>query len=338
MVNILNFIYYLISKNLPLEKLLRKVINIVLDFYENIFYPYPNRCLEIKKWPPKKILLFAYGGTGDIAYYSSFTQYLKKKFNKCKIYYVINDNKRLKFTASLDKNIDKIISVKHPRFFRFNFYHKIKKNLKYDVALIMNPYPDLRYLTPHLLHIQWPFFLFRENLIDKPPIPKLIPNFKIKKQDYIFLNLEILTFNFSENFFNQTEIIELIKFLLDTFPKEKFIANKYVNFDYKKIQNYSNLKIFSGDYKNLIKLASQAKLAILFRSGLADVLAALNKKLPMFVIYPDALYPGKNGSPFIKIFGLKNIYKLNKLEEFVYENRKFFLLKKKLSIFIKNNL
>lgn len=338
MDKILNYLYSSIKNNLILEKKLRKLINNILDIYENIFHPYPNKCLEIKKWPPKKILLFAYGGTGDIAYFSAFTSHLKKKFPDCKIFYVINQIERLKFVALLDKNIDKIIPIKFPRFFTFNFFEKIKKNFTFDVSLIMNFYPNLRYLMPNLNFIYYPFFLFRDIPLKSLPIPKLYPNFRIKRQNYIFLNFEALTFNFDENFLNEKVVIDLTKYILEKFPEENFIINKFINFSYIKLKNYPNLKIFNDDYKNLVKVASQSKLIILSRSGLVDVLAALNRNLPMFTIYPDVLYPGKNGAPFIKVFGLKEIYHSNKIEEFTYNKNNYFLLKQKLLDFLKYNL
>ena len=161
MIKILNIFYHLIHKNKQIERFLRKKINDLLDLKENFFNPYPRNLLEIKNKKIKNILLFSHGYTGDIAIFSSFTSYLRKKYKNAKIKNIILNKDSIKYIASLDKNIDEIIPIRMPRFFNFNYIKKIKKKYKYDLFIYLNIYPDLRFLMPNIKLIHIPYFVFR---------------------------------------------------------------------------------------------------------------------------------------------------------------------------------
>jgi ADP-heptose:LPS heptosyltransferase len=330
---ILNIFYRFIYKNKSVERLLRKTINDLLDIKENLLNPYPNNLVQIKNKKIKNILLVSFGGTGDIAIFSSFTTYLKKRYPNSKITVIVHNKKSIIYTATLDKNIDKIIPINFPRFFDFTFVKKTIKEFDYDLFIYTNLYPFLRHLMPNIKFIFMPYFIFRDIPL-KVPSPKLKLDFKLIKKKYILLNFDIITFNFSKDYINDKEINYLLDLITNTYKNIVFYYNDFEN--RIKIKK-SNLKIFKGNYKKLVKIASQANLFISMRNGLCDVIAASTKNLPMFVIYPNQIYPGKNGTEFIKIFNMKEINYQNPIEEYVF-NKKNTSIKKlfnRISLFIK---
>lgn len=318
MIKLLNIFFNIIKKNKYADRTLRLIINKILDQTDNIFHPYPRKLIEYKKYPPKKILLFSFGGTGDIAIFSSFTSYLKSKFPYSKITNLVINDKRILYTASLDPNVDKIIPIEISRFFNFSYIDKIKKNYNFDLFIYLNLYPGLRFLMSNIKFIHMPYFIARD-IPTKTPSPYLKLDFKPKKENYIFLNFDILTFNFSNNYLQDKEVNLLIKKLVSRFPKVVFLINDYE----KRVKiKANNLLIFSGDYKNLVKKAVNTKLFISFRNGLCDVIAASTKNLPMLIIFPNDNYPSQWGSPFSVVFSMKEINYPNPIEEYNFNKAK----------------
>ena len=171
---------------------------------------------------------------------------------------------------------------------------------------------------PNIKLIHIPYFVFR-NIPIHTPVPKLVLDFKPIKKKYIFINLDMLSFNFSSNNLNSDEKNFLINLLIKKFPNYDFLINDLEN-EIKIKKN--NLIIFRGNYKKLVKLSACSRLFISMRNGLCDVIAASTKKLPMFVIYHDENYPGPNGSPFIKIIGMKEIGYKNHIEEYIFNKKR----------------
>lgn len=336
MIKFLNIFYSIFKKNKYAERKLRLIINKILDKKESIFHPYPKKLIEYKKYPPKKILLFSYGGTGDIAVFSSFTSYLKSIFPNSQIICLVNDNQRNLYVASLDSNVDRVIPIEIPRFFNYSYIEKVKKSYDFDLFIYLNLYPELRFLMPNIKFIHMSYFIARCIPV-KTPVPYLRLDFKTKKENYIFINFDILTFNFSDNYLQDDELNLLIKKLVNQFPKIVFFINDYE----KRVKvKANNLSIFSGNYKNLVKKAVNAKLFISFRNGLCDVVAASTKNLPMLVIYPDDNYPSKDGVAFSLIFGMKEINYPNKITEYIFnkeKDKKLNLIYNIIVDFINNN-
>lgn len=337
MIKFLNIFYSIIKKNKYAERTLRLIINKILDKAENMLYPYPKKLIEYKKYPPKKILLFSYGGTGDIAVFSSFTSYLKSIFPNSQINNLVNNNERNLYVASLDPNVNRVIPIEMTRFFNFLYIEKVKKNYDFDLFIYLNMYPGLRFLMPNIKFIHMPYFIARCIPVKKTPVPYLKLDFKTKKENYIFINFDILTFNFSDNYLQDNEINLLIKKLVNRFPKIIFYINDYE----RRVKiKANNLLIFSGNYKSLVKKAVNAQLFISFRNGLCDVVAALTKNLPMLVIYPDDNYPSKDGTAFSLIFGMKEINYPNKITEYIFnkeKDKKLNLIFNNIGDFINNN-
>lgn len=318
MVNFLNIFYNLLKKNKYTERKLRLIINQTLDKLEKIFYPYPQKLIEYRKYPPKKTVLFSFGGTGDIAIFSSFTFYLKSKYPRSKLISLIYKNNRNLYVASLDPSIDKVIPIELPRFFNFSHIEKIKKKYNFDLFIYLSYYPNLRFLMPNIKFIHMPYFIARDIPMKIPP-PRLKLDFQVKKENYIFINFDILTFNFSDNYLQDKEVNFLLEKLTVRFPKINFLVNDYE----KRIKvKRKNLLIFSADYKSLLKKAACSKLFISFRNGLCDVVAASTKNLPMLIIFPEDNYPNKWGTPFSVVFGMKEIGYPNPIEEYNFNKKK----------------
>jgi len=333
---IMNKFYGIIKNNPKIERTIRQLINDILDYKEVILNPYPKNCLDIKKSNIKKILLFSYGGTGDLALFSSFTSYLRKSYPKAQITNLVVKNHNIEYVASLDLNIDRVIGIKVPRFFNFSFLKKIKNKYQYDLFITLNLYPDLRYLMPNIKAIHMPYFIYRDIPIHTPT-PRLVLDFKIKENNYIFLNFDMIAFNFSQNYLTQEEIEKLISFLTSKFPNFTFVVNDFE----KRIKTRGkNLILFRGKYKELLKIVSGAPLFISFRNGLCDVIAASTKNKKMLIIYPDQNYPGKWGVPFIRTFGMKEIGYPHYIEEYIFnkiKDKNLSTLQNKIKNFIKKN-
>ncbi|MDD2482675.1 MAG: hypothetical protein PHE32_02360 [Candidatus Shapirobacteria bacterium] len=337
MISLLNHFWNVFGNKHKLNILIRKKINNLLDTTENFVHPNLKKTFDKKTNNVKKILLFAYGTTGDIAIFSSFTKYLKKLFPNSKIFYIVNNIDKVIYISSLDKNIDEIITIDIPRFFTFKIIDKIKKKYPdYDLFINLNLYPNLRHLMSYVKFIEMPYFLFKKKP-DNLPTPKLYLDFKIRQQKIIFLNLEMISLNFDNNYLQLKEMEEIIFFLANEFKKYQFVVNNYL--ELANIKTIKNVKLFHGNYKELVKIATSSKIFISSRNGLCDVIAASVSNKPMFIIYPNLLFPGKNGTEFVYTYGMKDIGYPNPIEETIFNrningvNR----LKKQIKTFIENN-
>ncbi len=283
--------------------------------YDNFFHRYPKANLRIKKIPPKKFVIFLYSAHGDIALSSSLTQYIKNKYKPSQITFVTSD--KCRYTTSLNPDIDKIITVKFPKFWTYKNVEEIEKKLDYDVFLNASFYPNLRYLIPFMPLIEVPFFLFKDRPV-KLPTPRLRLNFKPSKEKYIVLNLEAGTFGWHENMIDNKQMEIIKKQIVAAHPQVKFIINKCYSQDNTR---KNNVKIYDGNIKGLIKLLANASGVVSIRNGLCDVLAAATN-IPQFVIYPEGNFPDNDGIPALKWATMVNLgYRASITESLINKNR-----------------
>jgi len=294
---------------------MQSIIQNLLRLYEGFFHRYPKANLDVKTEPFKKIVIFLYSSHGDIALSSSFTQYIRSIYPKGRIIFITS--KKCKYVTSLNPDIDHIITVNFPRFWTYRNVENLKKNLDYDMFLNASFYPNLRYLIPFMPLIDVPFFLYRDRP-KKIPTPRLHLDFKPVKKNYVVLNLEAGTLGWHKNMVTTEDIENIKRKIVTQFPRVKFIINE--SYGQKNTITGDNVKVFSGSFRDLLKISSSSLGIVSIRSGLNDVIAA-TMDIPQFVIYPEGNFPDDDGIPTHQWGNMINLgYSAQILESLINKN------------------